>query len=426
MADIELNRKRKWPQVLKASAFFAPNVLIFTVFTLGPVLFTFCLAFFKWDPFTKSEFVGLANFNEILTNPGFWYYLLNTAVFMIGLPLSMAGSLFLAVMLSQRLRGVIGYRTVYYLPSITNGVALFLLWKVMYNREFGLINSLLLPVVNFFRLLSGSDPLTMRQMPDWLQDSWKYPSIPVMLVVFLLLFALWRSLMKKVDRRVGLGIGALALVLWMVAWFHVWWLGLVMAAASAILVGLWWWLRGQLSQRAWLLSGLGFLALVAAVVFWFGAPGASYKVLAGDNEFYTAKPALVFMNVWTFMGGANMILYLAALAGVPTELYEAAEIDGANRWQQFKDITWPMIAPTTFFIFVMGVIRGLQGGFEMAYMMTEGGPEESTTTVGYHIFTSAFFDYRFGYAAAISLILFLLVMGVTLLNWRFGSKAKGY
>ena len=143
-------------------------------------------------------------------------------------------------------------------------------------------------------------------------------------------------------------------------------------------------------------------------------------------EMYLAKPALIFMGFWAAIGGGNMILYLAALAGVPPELYEAAEIDGASRWQTFKDITWPMIAPTTFFIFIMGIISGLQGGFEMAYLMTEGGPDHSTTTIGYLIFTRAFEEFRFGYAAAASFILFVMIMVITIINWRFGSKAKGY
>jgi multiple sugar transport system permease protein len=116
-----------------------------------------------------------------------------------------------------------------------------------------------------------------------------------------------------------------------------------------------------------------------------------------------------------------MLLYLTALAGVPRELYEAAAMDGAKSWRRFRDITWPMIAPTTFFIVVMGVIGGLQGGFEMAYLMTHGGPDEATTTVGYYIFIKAFQDYEFGYAAAISFVLFALIALLTWWNWRLGN-----
>jgi multiple sugar transport system permease protein len=307
--------------MLTGLAFISPNLALFLVFTLAPALFTLALAFFKWDPFVAPQFVGFTNFNLLFADTHFWYYLGNTLVFMLGLPLSLAGSLLLAVLLTQRLRGLIAYRTVFYLPTITNGVALFLLWKVMFNKEAGLINTLALPVLQLLGA-TGADgqPLTASGMPDWLQD-------PVM------------------------------------AWGH---------------------------------------------------------------PIYLAKPALIMMGVWTSIGGGNLILYLAALAGVHPELYEAAEIDGASRWRRFWDITWPMIAPTTFFIVVMGVIGGLQGGFEIAYMMTGGGPEQSTTTIGFYIFTKAFVDYEFGHAAAMSFVLFAIVMVVTLLNWRFGSQAKDY
>lgn len=302
-------------------SFISPNLALFLVFTLGPTLFTLGLAFFRWDPFTTPTFVGFENFNRMFDDTRFWYYLLNTAVFMLGLPLTMAGSLFLAVILSQKLRGVIAYRTVFYLPTLTSGVALFLLWKVMYNKEGGLINSLILPILHFCGV-QGADgaPIAMSEMPDWLNQSWSL----------------------------------------------------------------------------------------------FGM------------DVYLAKPALIIMGVWAGIGGGTMILYLAALAGVPPELYEAAEIDGANRWRRFWDITWPMIAPTTFFTIVMGMIGGLQGGFEMAYLMTSGGPDESTTTIGYFIFSKGFNEFEFGYAAAISFVLFALVATITAVNWRFGSKAGDY
>ncbi len=313
-----------WSSLFTGVAFISPNVSLFLVFTLGPTLFTLGLSFFRWDPFSPPVFVGFDNFNRLLADDHFWYYLFNTVFFLLGLPLSMACSLALAVLLSQRLRGVIAYRTAFYLPTLTNGVAVYLLWKVMYNKEGGLLNALILPALQLFGThvgLPGHEHLiTAADMPDWLNQSWKI---------------------------------------------------------------------------------CGY-------------------------DCYLAKPALIVMGIWAGVGGGNMVLYLAALAGVPPELYEAAEIDGASRWRQFWDITWPMIAPTTFFIIVMGMIGGLQGGFEMAYLMTQGGPDNSTTTIGYYIYTTAFQDFDFGYAAAISFVLFGLVAGVTALNWRFGAKAGGY
>jgi multiple sugar transport system permease protein len=122
-----------------------------------------------------------------------------------------------------------------------------------------------------------------------------------------------------------------------------------------------------------------------------------------------------------------MLLYLAALQGVPEQLYEAAEIDGANAWQRFWAITWPMVSPTTFFILIMGVIRGFQGGFQQAYIMTRGGPAGSTTTVDYFIFNRAFFqDQDMGYASAAAWVLFAIILTLTLINWRYGQRKVHY
>jgi multiple sugar transport system permease protein len=117
-----------------------------------------------------------------------------------------------------------------------------------------------------------------------------------------------------------------------------------------------------------------------------------------------------------------MLLYLAGISNVPQHLYEAADIDGANRFRKFWNITWPQLAPTTFFIIIMSVIGGLQGGFEMARTMTGGGPNGSTTTLSYYIFNEGFETGRLGYASAVAWTLFFLVFTVTLFNWRFGNR----
>ena len=362
-------------QFWKSLAFIAPNLATFGVFTLIPVIFGLGLAFFRWDPFSPAEFVGFDNFNRMLVDGDFWYYLSNTLVFMIGLPLSMAGSLFLALVLSQNIRGVLFHRTIVYLPSVTSGVALFLLWKIMYNKEAGLINTVLLPVIRFFQFGTPEDQLlTIKDMPDWLQDAWTVPMLAVAIITAAIGMWVCYALRERLGRA-------------------------TVPAMVGSLVG----------------------GLLIAI---FGT--SVYQYFYGDDQFFLSKSALIAMGFWASIGGGNMILYLAAIMGVPPELYEAARIDGASRWRQFVDITWPMIAPTTFFIFVMGTIGGLQGGFEMAFMMTGGGPEDSTTTIGYQIFTKAFFDYQFGYAAAISFVLFIIIMAITLINWRFGSQAKGY
>lgn len=139
-----------------------------------------------------------------------------------------------------------------------------------------------------------------------------------------------------------------------------------------------------------------------------------------------AKPSLMIMGLWIMMGGYNMILFLAALQGVPRELYEAAQIDGAGSWDRFWSITWPMISPTTFFIAVMSVIGGFQGGFMQAYIMTGGGPDRSTTTLEYLIYNHLYSWQHVGYAAGIAWFVFVIVFLVTMFNWRFGGKLVQY
>jgi len=139
-----------------------------------------------------------------------------------------------------------------------------------------------------------------------------------------------------------------------------------------------------------------------------------------------ARDALIIMGIWIAIGGNNMLLYLAALTNVPQELIEAAQLDGAGKWAVFRNVTWPQLAPTTFFIVVMSFIGGLQGGFEQARVMTGGGPAGTTTTLTYYIYTKAFEEFQIGYASAISWILFAIIFVVTLANWKFGAKEVSY
>jgi multiple sugar transport system permease protein len=126
------------------------------------------------------------------------------------------------------------------------------------------------------------------------------------------------------------------------------------------------------------------------------------------------------------IGGYNMVLYLAALQGIPRDLYEAAEIDGASGWQQFRYITLPLLTPTTFFITIMSIIGGFQAGFTFIYILTGGGPAGSTTTIMYYIFNNLYVFQKAGYAAAISWVLFLMIFFFTRLYWKYGGKVVHY
>ncbi len=128
-----------------------------------------------------------------------------------------------------------------------------------------------------------------------------------------------------------------------------------------------------------------------------------------------ALPALIIMSLWGVGGG--MIIYLAGLQGIPTALYEAAEIDGANKFQSFFKITLPLITPVLFYNLVTGIIGTFQI-FTTVYVMTAGGPAESTLFYNLYLYNNAFRYHRMGYASALAWVLFLLVLVLTLLVFR--------
>lgn len=295
--------------------FLLPNLLGFLIFTLVPVLLSLVLSFVSWDMLSAPKFVGMQNFINLLgfqkelgrlvpNDPLFWKCVSNTLFLMLIIPIEIMASLMLALVMNQKVRFINLFRAIYFLPTITNGVAICLLWAWIYNYDFGLINNIIM--------------------------------------------------------RVGT---MLSIPLQRIPW---------------------------LTETAW------------------------------------AKPSLMLMGMWIMLGGYNMILFMAALQGVPKELYEAAEMDGASSWHKFWNITWPMISPTTFFVFVMAVIGGFQGGFMQAYIMTGGGPDRSTMTLEYLIYNHLYSWQHVGYAAAIAWFVFIVVFAATIFNWRFGGKLVQY
>lgn len=297
-------------EALTAYGFLAPNLIGFLMFTSIPVIISLVMSFTHWNIFKPPTWVGLENYHALLwfhrengrlvaNDPLFWQYVGNTLFLMMGIPVGMAGSLLVALMMNRKLKGIVIYRTIYFLPTVCSGVALLILWKYLYNADIGLINQSL-------RAIGIMNP------PDWLGT---------------------------------------------VAW---------------------------------------------------------------------AKPALILMGLWGGLGGVNTILYLAALQGVPSSYYEAAEIDGAGPWSKFWSVTWPMISPTTFFILIMSIIGGFQSGFMTAHIMTGGGPAGSTKTVEYCLYQTAFEKFNMGYASAVAWFLFAIILIVTLATWRFGGRTVSY
>lgn len=137
-----------------------------------------------------------------------------------------------------------------------------------------------------------------------------------------------------------------------------------------------------------------------------------------------SRPGLILMGVWGGIG-AQMVIYLAALQGVPDELIGAAQVDGASKWQVFSRITIPMISPAIFFNFVIGVIGTFQV-FTQSFIMTQGGPLGTTTFWVFYIFEEAFSYYNLGYAAALAWLLLILVLILTLLEFRYLRRFVHY
>lgn len=318
MSKQTAGRSDFWP----AMGFLMPNFLGFVVFTAGPVLFSLVMSLSNWNiqrtvPF---QWTIMQNYADLMRDGQFWVYFVNTAYLMLGIPVAIAGSLFLAILLNQKLKGIKVYRTLFYLPSITSGIALMILWKALYNPDFGPVNA----AINWFLQTLH---MHSAQAPQWLLST--------------------KNLLGLNVETVGIGAGNF---------------------------------------------GLG------------------------------ARDAIIIMGIWIAVGGNNMLLYLAALTNLPQEHVEAAQIDGAGRWQVFRAVTWPYLAPTTFFIVVMSFIGGLQGGFEQARVMTGGGPAGTTMTMSYYIYTKAFEEFQVGYASAVSWVLFAIIFAVTLVNWKFGNR----
>lgn len=133
-----------------------------------------------------------------------------------------------------------------------------------------------------------------------------------------------------------------------------------------------------------------------------------------------AMTAIVIMSVWMTFGG-NMMIFLAGLQGINPALYEAADIEGASSWQKFRHITWPQLSKTTFLVTTQLIIGAFQV-FDQAYMLTKGGPGNSTITLVYYIYNKGFGRLEMGYASALSFILFLIIFVFSLVNMKLTNK----
>ncbi|HUI10871.1 MAG TPA: sugar ABC transporter permease [Bacteroidota bacterium] len=133
-----------------------------------------------------------------------------------------------------------------------------------------------------------------------------------------------------------------------------------------------------------------------------------------------ALPAMVIVTLWKGLG-YSMVIFLAGLQNIPADVYHAATLDGAGAWRRFRHITLPLLSPTTFFVLVITLINAFQV-FEQTYVLTKGGPANSTVTLSYYVYQNAFQFFHMGSAAAVSYVLFALLFGVTLLQFRLQRR----
>jgi multiple sugar transport system permease protein len=152
--------------------------------------------------------------------------------------------------------------------------------------------------------------------------------------------------------------------------------------------------------------------------------GIINRVLAAvglpGQDWLTSAPlaVIVGITVWSSVG-YTMVLFLAGLQGIPSEYYEAARVDGANGWARFRYVTWPLLRPTTLFVSIIGVIGALQQ-FALPYIVTSGGPANATALYAFRVFNVAFNDGNFGYASALSFLLLLVILVLSLIQLRLG------
>jgi multiple sugar transport system permease protein len=288
-----LTRARHWASGFRerdtwaAYAFISPWLFGFVVLTAGPMVASFVLSLTDYSVIEKTHYVGWANYHQLVHDPKVRTALRNTVVFTaMTVPATMIVSLGLAMLLARVGRFAGFFRTIFYLPVMTPYVAVGVLYLLLFNGDYGLINRAL-------ELIHINGP------------------------------------------------------------------------------------------------------------FWTTDP-------------HWIKPGLVIMSLWAV--GSNVVIYLAAIKGVPQHLYEAAAMDGAPAWRRFRDITLPMISPALFFTFIILTIAGLQT-FEQVYTAffnqnTPFGTEAALFYVIY-LFQQAFSFFHMGYASALAWLLFLVIAFIT-------------
>lgn len=316
------------------------------------------------------RWVGFQNYVQLFREPLFLTALKNTIFYsLVVTAIQTFLALCLATVLNQKIRGINFFRTVYYLPSVLSSAAVTLIFLWLYQKN-GFINFAV---------------------------SWVNKHIWIILI-FLMLFALFQAIQVLLEKRQGLpvnffnpALAALSLLLALIGIFVL----TNFAGLSA---------RGVADfEQVWLNTSQTWLGL--SVPLW----------------------AIILQNIYTTIP-TFMLLYLAGLQDIPTSLYEAASLDGANRWQQFRNVTIPMLRPVTFLIVTMSLIGTLQM-FDQVALFGDAAPLQSVITLAYYVYTNVFpsaGESKVGLAAAAAIVLGLLTLIATLLQRRFVVSDKAY
>jgi multiple sugar transport system permease protein len=186
-------------------------------------------------------------------------------------------------------------------------------------------------------------------------------------------------------------------------------------------------IRGsEFFKSAYFLPFITPMVVIAIIWSWIFDPNIGFinKILhCSINWLYDEKYALgvlIFISVWKLIG-YNMIIFLSSLSALPNSLFEAAKIDGATSLQTFKHVTVPLLSPSIFFVVIITAISSFQV-FDLIFLMTEGGPFDSTNVIVYAIYKNAFEYFKIGRASAIAYILFAIILILTLIQWHYRKK----
>jgi multiple sugar transport system permease protein len=191
------------------------------------------------------------------------------------------------------------------------------------------------------------------------------------------------------------------------------------------------WFRGKTLARAiYFLPNVVSLVAVAFIWEWIFNPDSGLLNYALQrmrlppqtwlSDPGWAMPCVILVSVWHGLG-FSVLVYLAGLQGISDAHLEAARIDGANRWQEIRHVVWPLLLPTTMFLTVMGIIGGFQA-FQSVFIMTGGGPVDSTRVIVYYLWQVGFQRLEMGYASAIAMLVFAAILALTLIQWRYYGR----